>query len=85
MNAKLTLSLDKKVVEQAKTFARQHQKSLSQMVEGYFQVVTLGKKQHSQELPQLVKELSGIISLPKKYNKRTLRKEYTEYLWKKYQ
>lgn len=84
MNTKLTLSLDKATIERAKSYAQAHHTSLSSMVNGYFRVVTI-KKNTPREISPLVKELSGII--PKKFNltKKRLRKEYTDYLWKKYQ
>ena len=37
MDTKLTLKLDKTVIEKAKEYAESHQKSLSRMIESYLQ------------------------------------------------
>lgn len=84
MNAKLTLSLDKATIERAKAYAQAHQTSLSSMVMGYFQVISHQEKRPKEYSP-LVKELIGVAAAGKKYTKRSLRKDYTDYLWKKYQ
>ena len=39
MNTKLTLSLDQKIIEEIKSYAKKHQVSLSKMVENYFNFV----------------------------------------------
>jgi hypothetical protein len=40
MNTKLTLSLDKDIIEQAKIYAKNNNRSLSDMVENYFKTLT---------------------------------------------
>ncbi len=40
METKLTLSLDKEIIEQAKKYAKQQKTSLSNMVENYFYYLT---------------------------------------------
>ena len=37
MNSKLTLKLNKKIIEKAKTFAKSNNTSLSFLVEGFFE------------------------------------------------
>ena len=39
MQTKLTLRLDESLIQQAKIYAKQHEKSLSQMVADYFQAL----------------------------------------------
>jgi len=81
MNTKLTLKLQKEVIDQAKSYAREHQVSLSLLVENYFKFLA-GKKQHTDfELSPTVKELSGIIDLPENFDPK---KEYADYLTEKY-
>ncbi|MDD5393630.1 MAG: DUF6364 family protein [Thiothrix sp.] len=41
MQTKLTLRLEDNLIEQAKTYAKQHGKSLSQMVADYFSLLTI--------------------------------------------
>ena len=81
MKTKLTLKLQKEVIDQAKIYARKHQVSLSLLVENYFKFLA-GKKQQTEfELSPAVKELSGIIDLPENFD---LTEEYTDYLNEKY-
>ncbi len=44
MKTKLTLSLDRDIIEQAKVFARSQHQSLSKLIEGYLRQVTSGKE-----------------------------------------
>jgi CHAD domain-containing protein len=58
MNTKLTLSVDQKVVEQAKAFAKEKHTSLSKMFEEYLRAITSKEKTSKQNL---VDELTGIV------------------------
>jgi dsDNA-specific endonuclease/ATPase MutS2 len=60
MNAKLTLRLDKEVIEQAKVFSQKHHKSLSKLVENYLRQITRSAPEKEWITP-LVAELSGLI------------------------
>jgi hypothetical protein len=80
MQAKLTLSLEKEVVEQAKAFSRRQHKSLSKLVENYLRQV-IRTPDSEQPVTPLVKELSGVIA-PKGADKR--KEEYADYLAEKY-
>lgn len=44
MQGKLTLSIDKKTIEQAKAYAKKHNKSISQIVETYFKHLSDSEK-----------------------------------------
>ena len=80
MGTKLTLSLDDKVIEEAKRFAKRQHRSLSKLVEGYLRQVT--KSESAEEaITPLVAELSGVLS-PAKVDKH--KKEYADYLAEKY-
>jgi hypothetical protein len=59
MQSKLTLRLDESLMKQAKIYAKQHDKSLSQVVADYFQLLTKGVE--SPEPPQITKSLIGVI------------------------
>ncbi|NTV15722.1 MAG: hypothetical protein HGA96_17625 [Desulfobulbaceae bacterium] len=80
MQAKLTLSLDKEVIEQAKEFSRRQHKSLSKMVESYLRLVA-GKERKEEKLSPIVARLSGILPPDAADN---FKEEYTGYLEKKY-
>ena len=64
MNAKLTLSLNREIIEQAKKFSRSHHKSLSKLIEGYLRQVTHSDDASMQVTP-LVAKLSGVIDAQK--------------------
>ncbi len=44
MKTKLTLSIDKKIVERAKSYIKKQGRSLSSLVETYLRVITSGQK-----------------------------------------
>lgn len=81
MNTKLTLKLDKDIIERAKSYAKERQTSLSVLVANYFKSLYENKDESDLELSPLVKELSGIIELPENFN---LKEDYTDYLIEKY-
>ena len=80
MNTKLTLSLDQKIIEATKSYAKKHQISLSKMVETYFNYL-IQKNKSDIEVSPIVEELTGIISLPVDFNEKD---EYYKYLNEKY-
>ena len=61
MEAKLTLKLDKSVIDSAKKYAKENNRSLSRMVESFFCSLSKDRdypKQHS----SVVESLTGILS-----------------------
>jgi hypothetical protein len=80
MNAKLTLSLDRDIIEQAKEFARSHHKSLSKLIEGYLRQTT-SPDNASKQLTPLVARLSGVIDAQKLGDHQS---GYADYLADKY-
>jgi len=61
MEAKLTLKLDKTVIESAKKYAEEHNRSLSRMVENYFSNLSAERFSPGKHSP-VVESLSGILS-----------------------
>ena len=82
MEAKLTLKLDKGVIEKAKEYAKKKNISLSRMVERYFKSFVEKKQNKEKKYSPLVEELSGIINLDKDFD---FKEDYTNYLIEKYQ
>ncbi len=78
METKLTLKLDKKIIEQAKLFAKSKNLSLSKIVEHY--LTYLLKNKIKDDYSMLVNELSGIITLPNNYN---IKDDYIDHLLEK--
>ncbi|MBI5485535.1 MAG: hypothetical protein HY888_13915 [Deltaproteobacteria bacterium] len=80
MQTKLTLSIESDVIEQAKEYARQQHRSLSNMVESYLKLI-VRKDSSTEEITPIVASLSGI--LPMNVSDRG-REEITAYLEEKY-
>ncbi|MFN3176905.1 MAG: DUF6364 family protein [Phaeodactylibacter xiamenensis] len=62
MDKKLTLSLDERVIEKAKVYAKQHQVSLSRLIEAYLSAL-IDNKPKDIEITPLVKSLSGVVEI----------------------
>lgn len=80
MDKKLTLSLDKNVIEKAKIYAKSNDTSLSKLIEAYLASLTKRTKRPS-EITPLVESLTGVISLPDDFDSK---ESYTRYLLEKY-
>ena len=80
MDVKLTLSLDKRVIDQAKKYAQKNNTSLSKLIESYLSKVTATDKEVLAISP-LVKSLSGVISAAGSGDRK---KGYIDYLADKY-
>ena len=84
MDAKLTLKLDKYVIDKAKQYASSHKRSLSRMIESYLK--TLIDKETPQsdsdiEISPYIKSMRTGIKLPTDYD---YKKVYGDYLAQKY-
>lgn len=71
MDTKLTLRLKKRVIDQAKRYAADHETSLSKMIENYLAAIT-AESEEKDEISPLVKSLSGVIQLPQSTNDKEL-------------
>ena len=80
MDTKLTLNLNKTVIERAKDYAKSHKISLSRLIESYLSSLTVYKKQDI-EITPLVESLSGVIKLDNDFD---YKESYTDYLMEKY-
>ncbi len=81
MNVKLTLNLNKDIIERAKLYARDKNQSLSALVQNYFIFLAEKNQVDDIEISSNVKEISGIINLDNDFN---LKKEYGSYILEKY-
>lgn len=81
MKTKLTLRLDKDVIERAKIHAHNHKVSLSKMIESYLESITKQNVETKTSISPLVESLSGVIDLPSEFD---YKKEYRDYLEDKY-
>lgn len=82
MNTKLTLSLEKEVIEQAKIYAKGTGRSLSEMVESYFKSLSNPKRKSEEEddpykdVDPSIRKLIGRIKLPDDFDVKKARDEY---------
>lgn len=62
MNTKLTLTIQKEVIQVAKEYAKEKGQSLSQLVENYFKLISSSRRKiEPVELSARVQKLRGII------------------------
>lgn len=80
MDKKLTLSLNERVIEEAKIYAQNHQVSLSKLIESYLSSLIENKPEDIKITP-LVESLSGVVSIPPDFDYKN---DYTDYLLGKY-
>jgi hypothetical protein len=81
MDTKLTLSLDKQIIDAAKQYAKKRNTSLSNLIENYLMSIVKPSKTSEVEISPLVKSLSGVLKIDKKTEHK---KHYADYLRKKY-
>ncbi len=84
MDAKLTLKLDKYVIEKAKKYAASHQRSLSRMIESYLRVLIEKEQPQTDddiEISPYVKSMRTGVKLPADFD---YKKAYGDYLSEKY-
>ncbi len=80
MDTKLTLNLDKNVIEKAKVYAKSQKISLSRLIESYLASL-ISQKSKDIDISPLVESLSGVIELDKDFD---YKQKYTDYLIEKY-
>ena len=81
MDSKLTLKLNENVIERAKKYASSKSLSLSRLIENYLDSLTQ-EQEDEFEISPFVKSISSGKSIPANLD---YKKEYIDYLDKKYQ
>lgn len=82
MNTKLTLNIEKDLIEVAKRYARERNQSLSSIVQNYFSHLKNDTKiQKKVNITPNVKKLSGIINLEDDYDYKD---DYGKHIVEKY-
>lgn len=82
MNTKLTLTIEKEVIETAKEYAKEKGLSLSEMVENYFKLITVNRRKiKPKQISPKVRKLRGIINTDENFDYKQI---LTEELSKKY-
>lgn len=80
MDTKLTIKLNKSVIDRAKFYAKNHKISLSYMIESYLDAMTKSRTKEF-EITPLVESLSGVINLSNDYDYKD---DYAKFLNEKY-
>tara|TARA_R110000765_G_scaffold425581_1_gene538800 strand:- start:1385 stop:1633 length:249 start_codon:yes stop_codon:yes gene_type:complete len=81
MDTKLTLKLNKEIIEKAKKYASEQKLSLSRIVEFYLQSLTKEAEEDEFEISPFVKSISTGKSIPADLD---YKKEYSDHLMEKY-
>ncbi|MBK9191121.1 MAG: hypothetical protein IPM77_06170 [Crocinitomicaceae bacterium] len=76
MTTKLTLTVEKSVIERAKLYARNTGRSLSEIIENYLDSITQETK--SEKLSPKLKKIVGAVKLPDNFDEETELRSYLE-------
>ena len=79
MNTKLTLNVDKVIIEEAKYYAKENKLSLSKLIENYLNALTKTSSK-AKKISPLVESLTGVIP----DESISENQEYVDFLTKKY-
>lgn len=82
MDTKLTLKLDKEIIEKAKHYASEKKLSLSRIIENYLNSLTSDKTNNDIQISPFVKSLSSGIKIPADYDYKKDRADYLEQKYK---
>lgn len=82
MNTKLTLTIEREIIERAKNYAKEKNRSLSDIIENYLKILTKEERNHKRKkLNPAVESLKGSFKMPKDMD---YKKELKNRLEKKY-
>lgn len=82
MNTKLTLTIEKEIIERAKHYAKEKNRSLSDIIENYLKLLTKEERDHKgKKLNPAIESLKGSFKMPKDMD---YKKELKDRLEKKY-
>lgn len=73
--------MEQSIIEKAKKYAREQQRSLSDLIENYLKTITNEKDIDAEDLSPAIKQLRGSFKLPENFD---YEKELTDALSKKY-
>ena len=80
MNTKLTLTIEREIIERAKNYAKDKNRSLSDIIENYLKILTKDeKKTPGKKLSPVTESLKGSFKMPKNMDyKKELRNRLEE-------
>lgn len=68
MTTKLTLTVEKSVIERAKSYAKKTGRSLSEIIENYLATIT--EESNNSELSPRLRKLVGVVELPQDFDEK---------------
>ncbi len=68
MNTKLTLTVEKSIIERAKLYAKNTGRSLSEIIENYLATIT--EESSTKELSPKLKKIVGVVNLPEDFDEK---------------
>jgi hypothetical protein len=76
MTTKLTLTVDKSIIDRAKSYAKNSGRSLSELVENYLDTIT--QEQGDQTLSPKLSKIVGSVKLPENFDDEKELRSYFE-------
>jgi formiminotetrahydrofolate cyclodeaminase len=76
MTTKLTLTVEKAVIEKAKYYAKNTGRSLSEIIETYLETIT--QEGGDEKLSPKLKKIVGAVKLPKNFDEQKELRAYVE-------
>jgi hypothetical protein len=81
MNTKLTLTIEQSIIEKAKKYARERERSLSDLIATYLKALTNETEVNEEEISPMLKSLRGSFKMPNDFD---YKKELSNRLSEKY-
>jgi len=81
MNTKLTLTIEQSIIEKAKKYARERDRSLSDLIATYLKALTNESEVNEEEISPMLKSLRGSFKIPSDFD---YKKELSNRLSEKY-
>ena len=78
MTTKLTLSIEKRVIEQSKIYAQKTGRSLSEIIEVYLESLIFENPENPKDISPKLRNLIGSVKLPKDFNEEKVKRTYLE-------
>lgn len=68
MNTKLTLTIEREIIERAKQYAKEKNRSLSDIIENYLKFLTNKDSNADSDLNPAIESLKGAFKMPKNFD-----------------
>jgi hypothetical protein len=81
MNTKLTLTIEQSIIDKAKKYARERERSLSDLIATYLKALTNETEVNEEEISPMLKSLRGSFKMPNDFD---YKKELSNRLSEKY-